>query len=323
MIAADTVQDCLYPDEPAPYDESGLLACPPLDARTIAEALPLDTRFVLGDDLTPVQHAFVQAHGFLVFAGVLSRDEVATVLDEMARVERKLIDEGIRTVNGVPVWFGCDAQGAPWLQRMGFSSVHSPWLEALVTDTRFEPIRRLIGEDARIATREKDGVVFNRYVNRPGTLRPDLPWHTDALRDVFYNGEMPGPMLNVGLHFDRIGPGDGGLRILPGSHTQSAWSTLTHKLHFVSNDDDPREVAVQTWPGDVTVHDGRMWHRVKRSTHTGARSIRHSMYVPFVIDAHQPKDERSKTNLYMRVFDGIMRVRSRRMRRKLRSARSR
>ena len=75
-----------FDDEPAPFDESELATASPLDARTIAEGLPLDTRFRLGADLTPVQYAFVQRHGFIVFAGVLSVQESDRVLDEMTRV---------------------------------------------------------------------------------------------------------------------------------------------------------------------------------------------------------------------------------------------
>ncbi len=307
----------MFADEPAPFDESDLVHASPLDARSIAASLPLSTRFELREDITPVQWAFLQRHGFLVFRGVARPDEVRRILDEVEAVERKLLDEGIREVHGVPVWFGADDEGRPWLQRMGFASVHSPWLEAFVTDRRFEPIRRLVGEDARIGTREKDGVVFNRYANRPGSIRPNLAWHTDALRDVFYNWEMPGPMLNVGLHFDRVRPEDGGLRLIPGTHTQSAWSTLFRKIHFVSDGDDPDEIPVETWPGDLTVHDGRMWHRVVASPHAGARSVRRTMFVPYVVDAYRPKGADARPMLYMRLFDAVMRWRTRRARRRL------
>jgi hypothetical protein len=299
----------LFDDEVPPLDESQLLTLSPLDARKLASELPLNTRFQLRETITPTQYAFLQVNGCIVFARVANPEEVARVLDEVDAVEAKLLREGIDAICGVPVWFGTGADGKPFLQRMGFSSFYSEWLEGFVTDARFEPIRRLIGEDARIGTREKDGVVFNRYVNLPGSLRPDLAWHTDALRDVFYNREMPGPMLNVGLHFDRIRPSDGGLRVIPRTHTQGAWDTIFHKVHFVTNDDDPREVMVETWPGDLTVHDGRMWHRVKGSSHDGARSLRRSMYVPYVVDSYQPKDANTATNAYMKVFDGIMKLR--------------
>jgi hypothetical protein len=303
----------------APFDETDLLALPPLDARDLAGRLPYDTRFTLRDTITPVQYAFLRRTGFLVFDRAITPSEVDRILVEMDQVAEKLLAEGIERVHGVPVWWGVDEHGAPWLQRMGFSSVHSPWLEAFLHDGRFEPIRRLIGPDARIGTREKDGVVFNRYINRPGSLRPDLAWHTDALRDVFYNRRRPGPMLNVGLHFDRIRPTDGGLRVLPGTHEQSVRSTLFHKVHFVTNDDDPREVMVETWPGDLTVHDGRMWHRVKRSPHIGPRSLRRSMYIPYVVDTYAPKDDDARTNTYMRVFNRVMRWRQRRARWAVRS----
>jgi hypothetical protein len=313
----------LADDEPAPFDERDLLNVGPLEARRIALELPLSVRFHLREDITPVQYAFLQEHGFLLFARVASPAEVERILSEIDAVEARLLAEDITHICGVPVWFGTGPEGKPWLQRMGFSSYYSDWLEAFVTDTRFEPVRRLIGENARIGTREKDGVVFNRYINLPGSLRPDLAWHTDALRDVFYNGKMPGPMLNVGLHFDRIKPEDGGLRLLPGTHEQGRLETLFRKLHFVTNDDDPDEIMVETWPGDLTVHDGRMWHRVKSSPFTGPRSLRRSMYVPYVVDDYAPKDADSKTNAYMKVFDKVMKVKTRLGRRRARKAAAR
>jgi hypothetical protein len=310
-------------DLPPPnFDESALLDLDPSAAAAVADDLPFDVRFHLRAEITPVQGAFLDRTGFLVFDRVASTDEVAAILAEVDRIEADLIARDVRTLFGVPIWFGWNPDGVCWLQRMGFTSVLSSYLSAFVKHERFEPVRRLIGQDARIGEREKDGVVFNRYVNAPGSLRPNLAWHTDALRDVFYNRRMPGPMLNVGLHFDRITPKDGCLILLPGTHTQSVFSTLFRKIHFVTNKPDPNEVKVETWPGDLTVHDGRMWHRVQTSPHVGWRSLRRSMYVPYVIDAYQPKDEHTRTNLYMRLFDWIIRRRARRMEKQLTAGRS-
>lgn len=305
-------------DLPPPvFDETELLELPPTAARELADGLQYGVRFRLRAEITPVQRAFLDRTGFLVFDRVASVEEVETILAEVEQVEASLIAEETRTLFGVPIWFGRDPDGKRWLQRMGFTSVLSDYLSGFVKHSRFEPVRRLIGEEARIGEREKDGVVFNRYVNAEGSLRPNLAWHTDALRDVFYNRRMPGPMLNVGLHFDRITPQDGCLVLLPGTHTQSTWSTLFRKVHFVTDKPDPKEVKVETWPGDLTVHDGRMWHRVQTSPHTGWRSLRRSMYVPYVVDAYAPKDEHTKTNLYMRLFDWIVRRKTRRMEKRL------
>ncbi len=289
--------------------------CSAEEAERIAAALPAGQRFRLGAEITPIQNAFLARHGYIVFDRVASPEEVNTVLAEIDRVEGELLQAGTQSVHGVPLWFGPDPDGQEYLYRMGFSSIYSPVLSALVRDSRFEPVRRLIGADARIGEREKDGVVFNRYVNAPHSLRPNLAWHTDALRDVFYNWKMPGPMLNVGLHFDRIRPEDGGLRVLPGTHRQSVWSTLFSKIHFVTQTPDLREVRVETWPGDLTVHDGRMWHRVEASPKVGWPSLRRSMYVPYVTDAVLEKTAASPTPLYLRLFDAIVRWKAARSRR--------
>jgi phytanoyl-CoA hydroxylase len=188
-------------------------------------------------------------------------------------------------------------------------SMYSDYVRQFVTDARFEPIRSLVGENARIGHEEKDGVVFNRYIRTQGSLRPGLAWHTDGLRDAFY-GQLPGPMLNVGLHFERITPEDGGLRIIPGSHVQGWREFLFRKVYFVDHRPDPEEITVETWPGDLTVHDGRTWHRVAASQHTGARSRRQSMYVPYVTGPYQPKSEHSKTASYLEFFDLVIRAKS-------------
>lgn len=294
---------------PEPVDESDRLEVSPAEAEDIARTLPRSSRFRLRGHVTPIQHAFLDRHGYLVFDRVAAPAEVELLLAEIRRIQDHLLAEGRTRVNGIPVWFGRDPEGKPFLQRLAFTSLFSDALAAFVRDARFEPVRQLVGADARLGDREKDGVVLNRYLRAEGSLRPGLGWHTDGLRDVFYNGRMPGPQLNVGLHLDRIRPEDGGLRILPGTHRQGLWALLFRKPYFVWHRPDPDEVAVETWPGDLTVHDGRTWHRVQASPHTGWRSLRHSLYVPYVTDAYQPKDETTPTLYYMRLFDLAMRAR--------------
>jgi phytanoyl-CoA hydroxylase len=178
-----------------------------------------------------------------------------------------------------------------------------------VRDDRFSPIRDLVGTGARIGDREKDGVVVNRYINVPGSVHPRLGWHTDGLRDLFYL-RMPKPMLNIGLHLDRCTSDNGGLRLIPGSHTQGFFSMCFRKLYFLSHAPDPHELAVETEPGDLTVHDGRLWHRVARSTRTGAASLRRSMYVPYLTDPYEPKGEDSRTPLYHYLGAALRKLRS-------------
>lgn len=257
--------------------------------------LPLTTRFPLGPEITAGQRAFLDRHGFLHFPGVASSAEVSMLVEELRVIEESWLAERRRYVNGIPIFFG--RPGRRFIQRFPFTSAFSERIRALVKDPRFEPIRRLVGEDARVGDLEKDGVVVNRYLNVPGSVHTRLGWHTDGLRDLFY-GRMPQRMLNVGLHLDRCRREDGGLRLIPGSHLQGFWKMCFAKPYFVWHRADPREICIETEPGDLTIHDGRLWHRVARSGKTGDASIRHTMFVPYLTGPYEPKTEESPTPGY-------------------------
>jgi len=262
--------------------------------------LPLTTRFALGPAISDEQREFLDRHGFLHFSRVARPDEVAMIASEMERIEQRWFAEGRTRVYGIPLFFGRDEAGKPFLQRLAFTSVFSEKIRVFVRDPRFRPILDLVGPEARIGDEEKDGVVLNRYLNVPGSVYPELGWHTDGLRDLFY-GRMPQRMLNIGLHLDRCTRDNGGLRLIPGSHTQGFWSMCFRKPYFVSYAEDPAEICVETEPGDLTVHDGRLWHRVARSVHVGAPSLRRSMYLPYLTGPYEPKSEASPTPLYHRL----------------------
>lgn len=272
-------------------------ALTPDQAREVAAGLPLSTRFVLGREITPVQRAFLDLHGFILFSRVVTPGEVHEIDAEVRAIQERWLAEGRTRVYGIPLWVGRDPDGAPFIQRFAFTSMFSDYLRAFVRDERFAPVRGLIGGDTRVGDQEKDGVVFNRNMNVAGSAYPKLGWHTDGLRDLFYL-RLPGPMLNVGLHLDRVTKNDGGLRVIPGSHTQGFASMCLRKPYFVWHRPDPLEVAIETEPGDLTIHDGRTWHRVAASPHEGWRSLRRTMYVPYLSGPYEPKSEDSAMPLY-------------------------
>ncbi|MFW6050365.1 MAG: phytanoyl-CoA dioxygenase family protein [Myxococcota bacterium] len=260
---------------------------------------PMGTRFQLGDRVTEEQRAFLDEHGFLVFDQVVRPEEIARIAEELDRIEARWRAEGRKWVNGIPVFWGRGPDGRDIVQRFAFTSLFSEAIRELVHDPRFEPIRQLVGEGtrARIGDREADGVVVNRYYNVPGSASPRLGWHTDGLRDLFM-GRLPRKMLNVGLHLDDCPADNGGLRLIPGSHRQGWAGFVLRKPYFVDHRTDPEEICIETRAGDLTVHDGRLWHRVARSARTGEASLRRSMYVPYLTGPFAPKDENSPTPLY-------------------------
>jgi len=266
-----------------------------LDAEV--DRLPLGTRFTLGKEIAPIQKAFFDRHGFILFANVASQNELDAIYAAICGIQERWLAEGRTKVFGIPLFVGKDHLGGPFIQRFAFTSMFSDVIRDFVRDSRFEPVRRLVGENARVGDNEKDGVVFNRNLNVPGTSYKSLGWHTDGLRDIFYLQGLK-PQLNVGLHFDRCTAETGGLRIIPGTHKQGMISTLIRKPYFVSNKPDANEIAIETEPGDLTVHDGQAWHRVERSSKFGPESLRRTMYVPYLTDDYQPKNESSATPPY-------------------------
>lgn len=255
--------------------------------------------FTLGEKINDEQRRFFDAYGFLHFRPFISKEMVSAILKESERVQAEWIAEDRKLVHGVPVKYGKDIDGKKIVQRFAFLNQYSPLLADFLKDKRFEALFDLIGApDCRIGINEKDGLVFNHYINTDQSNYSQLGWHTDSLRDVFY-GQRIMPMLNVGVHLDRSYTDNGGLRLLPGTHNRGIKTILFHKMYF-GNKPDENEVGLNVEPGDLTIHDGRLWHRVAQSPYSGETSRRRVMYVPIISGKVIQKTEESKPRFYQR-----------------------
>ncbi|MFM8912227.1 MAG: phytanoyl-CoA dioxygenase family protein, partial [Flammeovirgaceae bacterium] len=114
-----------------------------------------------------------------------------------------------------------------------------------------------------------------------------------------------GPMLNVGIHLSNLKPENGGLRVIPGTHKQGLYNLLFRKAHFLNNEPDVQEIAIVPNAGDLTIHDGRLWHRVAKSSVVGEESRRRVIYIPIIEGKFEPKNENSPTQFYKR-FAGLL-----------------
>jgi hypothetical protein len=59
-----------------------------------------------------------------------------------------------------------------------------------------------------------------------------------------------------------------------------------------NNNNNKKELCIATTAGDVTIHDGRLWHRVKPSTRP---SLRRSAFVPY-LTSDQPFERKGKAS---------------------------
>ncbi len=256
--------------------------------------------FTLGEEITSEQLDFFDRNGFIVFKNFLSKEQTGHFKNEIKRVQAKWIDEGIEKINGVPLKFGEDENGNKIVQRFCFLSQYSDSLHELIQSPQIHSLLRFLSPyEGRIAEDEKDGLVLNNYLRVPGSKFTHMGWHTDSPRDLFM-GQRIMPMLNVGIHLDDCPFANGGLRILPGTHKQGFFKLMFGKKYYIDKAADPREVGFNINEGDLTIHDGRIWHRVEQSPFTGIKSQRRVMYLPIVTGKYKPKTKESKTPFYHR-----------------------
>ena len=256
--------------------------------------------FDLGPELTTEQKEFFDKHGFIHFRNFITTETVTRIHQEMDKIRDQWLKENIDIVNGVPIKFGRDVDGKTIVQRYAFANKYSTFLQELLRDPRLKALFELIGlPDCRIGEDEKDGLVINHYVNSENSTFAQMGWHTDALRDIFY-GQKVMPMLNVGIHLDNSSTDNGGLRLLPGTHNQGLYDMLFKKWYFYEKKADKNEIGLNVDAGDLTVHDGRLWHRVALSPYVGEKSRRRVMYVPVVTGKYVPKTAESKPLFYQR-----------------------
>ncbi|MHB1178198.1 MAG: phytanoyl-CoA dioxygenase family protein [Daejeonella sp.] len=256
--------------------------------------------FDLTEQLTEEQKDFFKVNGFLHFKRFINQQTVQEIVTASEEVQREWIKKDIKKINGVPIKYGVDLNGDLIVQRFAFINHHHSTLRGLLLDPRLQSLLELAGEGARLGVNEKDGMVFNHYVNAQNSKFTQMGWHTDGLRDLFQGAKL-NPMLNVGIHLNSLNLENGGLRIIPGTHKQNLYQMLFKKKYFLDHDQDPEEIAIVPEAGDLTVHDGRLWHRVAKSSIAGEQSRRRVIYIPILAGKYAPKNENSSTAFYQRL----------------------
>jgi phytanoyl-CoA hydroxylase len=258
------------------------------------------TYFTLGSEITQEQLDFFDKNGYILFKNFLSKQTTDLYKSEMNRVSEHWILEGFEKINGIPIKYGKDENGNKIVQRFCFLSQYSTALhELLQSSSLLSLIKFLEPYEGRIGENEKDGLVLNNYLRTPESKFTHMGWHTDSPRDLFM-GQRIMPMLNIGIHLDDCPFENGGIRLLPGTHKQSFFKLMFGKKYYIDNTADKHEIGFDIEEGDLTIHDGRIWHRVEPSPFTGKKSQRRVMYVPAVTGAYKPKASDSKTPFYHR-----------------------
>jgi len=253
--------------------------------------------FRLEHRLTAEHVDFFETYGFIRFKGFASRDTAAGLYAAFNALTADLVARDTSEINGVPLIKGRRDDGSAFYGRIPFVSLQREEFRDFLGDPRFQAIIDGLAPGSRIGQDERDGLVVNCFRNHAGAKYKNLGWHTDSLRDIAYL-EKPRRYLNVGFSLSDSPTRVGGLRVLPCTHNQSIASMLTTKAHFLDMKPDPNELAITTEAGDLTLHDGRLWHRTALAQVTGDASERCVMYLPVMDGPRKPKTAASATPFY-------------------------
>lgn len=202
--------------------------------------LDLGRAFTL-DAGEPLRH-FLHAAGFALVKGVFERDEIARLGEIVARRQAQAAPGDGHS------WWATRADGGSALCRLIYLGLVEPAIAALGDDPRIARLTALADEPLRAVQDRSDGTsVVIKNGNITAGLS-DLPWH----RDCGLGGHpVTCPTMNIGIQLDAASAHSGRLHFAPGT-----WRASCHRADLAR----AVTVAVDTEPGDCTIHFGDVMH---------------------------------------------------------------
>ena len=236
------------------------------EAAAALAGVDLARSFSLDDDDEDMRR-FLHTAGFLHVRQVFSAGEVEEMRAEVERLKAAATPDDGRS------WWARNQRGEQVCCRVIYMAQQSESLAKVPADHRLARLAALSGEPLRPADDRIDGLGV--VIKNPDVIEglSDLPWHQDC---GLGGHPVLCPGLNVGIQLDAATADNGQLRILAGSHH--------HSIPPGGFDDETGLpiIAIDTEPGDVTVHFGHVSHAAPPPT--GPHAGRRAMYVTFVRD---------------------------------------
>jgi hypothetical protein len=166
-------------------------------------------------------------------------------------------------------WWVDEADGQPRLCRLVYAGRRSEMIAGFENDPAVQRLGRLLRPDLRVVSDRMEGTSVLLKVPGPTKGLSNIPWHQDC---GMGGHSVYCPSVAVGIQITGSDASRGNLLIVPGSHGQT--------LHYDWKDRYPGApvVAVDTEPGDVTLHIADVMHASPEPTGQGWRR---TMYVTF------------------------------------------
>ena len=231
---------------------------------SVGDDIDLSQSFSLDDPPESIRW-YLQQAGFVHLRGVLRHDEIRDLATDIEAAVARARPDDRRS------WW-TTVGGRDVCNRVNYLNDGSARIAGLGADPRFLAIAALGPADLRDAQDRLDGNgVVIKVPQSEGGLA-DLPWH----RDCGMGGHpVKCPMLNVGIQIDAATKSTGQLQMIPGSHGG------TSRLPTAREAQALEVVALDTEPGDVTVHFGHTLHAAPPPGDPDAAG-RRALYLSFV-----------------------------------------
>jgi hypothetical protein len=228
------------------------------------------------DDSDDDMRAYLETTGYLHVRGVFSAEEIAALneeVDRLAAIAKRGDDES---------WWVTDEDGNDALCRLVYASLRSELIHDTEFDARVARLGTLLRDDLKPSVDRMEGVAVLLKV--PGQTQglSNIPWHQDC--------GMGGhaifcPSVGVGIQLTGSSAETGNITFVPGSHGQSLHMTWQEQFA------DAPVVAVDTEPGDVTVHIKDVMHASPKPTGEGWRRTMYVSHYPPSLWDHVGKGE--------------------------------
>jgi len=225
--------------------------------------LDLARRFAPDDDPDEMRHYFETA-GFLHLRAVFTPAEIERFGAEVEHVRSK-------TAPGDPFsWWSVNGAGREVVTRINYLGRHSSTLQSLSHDPRMLRYARFAGPDMRVCDDRLDGPMV--FIKNADVVKGngDLGWHVD---DGIGGHPVMCPLVQAGIQLDPANAANGQLKLLAGSHRYTK-----HWIAWGQEGDLPC-VALDTEPGDLTLHYGDAMHTTPPPTSKDAG--RRALYYKF------------------------------------------
>jgi hypothetical protein len=231
-------------------------------ARTDLSGVDLARTFTPDDSDAEIADFFNRV-GFVHLKGVFSAGEMRALDAEVDRLK------AMATPGDEASWWVEDAEGSPRCCRLVYTGSRSPLIAGYESDPRVLRLGTLLRSDLRAAVDRMEGTSVLLKVPGPTKGLSNIPWHQDC---GMGGHSIYCPSVAVGIQITGSDARRGNLLVIPGSHGQSL-----HQDWSARYPDTP-VVAVDTEPGDVTLHIADVMHA---SPEPQAEGWRRTMYVTF------------------------------------------